>query len=1063
MGSWARLLDFCRQSCLGDWVAFAPSLSVNNRRRRSLVRSHGQNPQSARSSTRRAGLERLETRDLMAADASSFPEALSRFGSIDEVKDFLVDKALDQYASQFGQPLFYYHYLDDGLVAWRDTPQLFQAGSTNDSLAANHSTTNTQVEGVDEADLIETDGEYLYVLRDGELTITDAGPLEVTARVELTGIAVGEYLSGDRLTVITTQYHGWGVDPLFGRFAMDALPFSPSVISKPSVTVTVLDVSNPAQPQLVEETKLDGNYVTSRAIGDKVFVIVGNSDLSLPPPIVVCPEMKESGGEVEGTEIGGVDSSSGERLAANSLVIDPEFRPRDYSDCRYEDREAYLTRINEKLDSILEGLLPQYSSWDENGEFVRGGNLHEPADIVRPFDSVTSQLLSVVSFDVFDDQTGPVAAEAIPTTWTSTLYASQDSLYVFQPRYDGWLGDNTTMVVAFDWDVASGAIHVAATGEVPGTPLNQFSIDEFEGRLRIATSIREFDEFQFVSSSGVFVLERVGSTLSVVGSVTGIAPGETIRAVRFAGDQGYVVTFRQIDPFFTLDLSDPKAPTVVGELKIPGYSGYLHVLDETHVVGLGRVPGDEPWQWNLQVSLFDVSDPALPIRLGAYTFADDVWGSNAEQDHLAFLWMPDLHMLAMPIHSPAVVPLIWNPDAPEVEHLSGLALLKLGLDPDQSALPPIALESIIPQPGTRRGVRIGDLIYAISATEVKSVLVDSPNEVVATLDLGSPPPMFVDIDYELQNALWFSRELPLGINPEVLVDPGIEYRSTPSPWDDLELSDLLHEATSKLATQLGIAPDDIRLVTVESLATDGNAAGTRVLNLVLAVGEQKYLFTTTDGESEFELVDEGYEFPDEPLTREWHNESQPCDIDGDGIIAPIDGLIVVNELNDKGPKSLRSDRPLRSVNVESRPRFAIASPPRYRFDSSGDGLMSPLDALLIINELNGESEGATGEGEATSATDVGSSISVMAAWKLSIPTAPSSSVEANPESVLEIVSAASADPSGAFQDAALQELGVNSLEGSMLADDTTLAHDFSLAAEGALGCAHVDSLFAAEL
>jgi hypothetical protein len=151
------------------------------------------------------------------------------------------------------------------------------------------------------------------------------------------------------------------------------------------------------------------------------------------------------------------------------------------------------------------------------------------------------------------------------------------------------------------------------------------------------------------SESRITVLRRDGDTLAAVGEVTGLGPTEQIRGVRFAGPTAYVVTFRQTDPLYVVDLSDPSAPTVAGELKIPGYSSYLQVLDESRVLGIGQDATDAGRATGLQESLFDVSDPSNPTRTaqlvipGAY--------STAENDHHALLWWPGADLLAIPVQS----------------------------------------------------------------------------------------------------------------------------------------------------------------------------------------------------------------------------------------------------------------------------------------------------------------------------------------------------------------------------------------------------------------------------
>lgn len=1007
MGNWRNL-----------WALWDKPAAASRRRATGPDRRRGSRQRSL------TGTERLEARWAMAAAPfAELPDALPRFDTVEQVEQFLVAKALDDYAAQFGQPAYPYYYLMadtfGGPLALRNSTGEDFSGAP----ASAHSTTNVQVEGVDEADMVETDGQWLYVLRDSELVIADAhsaDSLAEVSRYDFPGIAAGEFLAGDRLTIVSTDWHGWGVDPLFGRVAVDALPFSPSLRSRPTVTVTVLDVADPAAPRLVEQSRFDGSLVDSRAIGDKVFVLLSNADLTLPPPQIVCADRPP--GDKSGEEqVGGEEANAASFQALRPLPWEGD----PGKDCRYEDQATYLARIGEKLDSIVDGLLPHYTSWDDAGQFVRGGVLHEPGDIVRPLNDQTSQLLSVVALNVADDQSGPVAAEAIPTAWNSAVMASAEHLYVFQSTYREGTSGASTDILKFNWDVASGEIRAVAQGAVPGTTLNQFSADEQDGRLRIATTQRRFDENRWISDNGVYVLEELGTSLTVVGAVTGLARGESIRSVRFAGDRGYVVTFEQIDPLFTLDLSDPRAPHVAGELKIPGFSSYLQVLDDNRVLGLGRVPG-EGGRWNVQVSLFDVSDMAQPQRVGSYTFDDTIWSSAAEWEHHAVTWIPALDMLAIPVAGSYFVPPRAGEDPWPLESTSrsGLALLRIGQLGSASPLPAVTLTALVPQEAVQRSVWIDDVIYSLSPTEILAIAAVPPHDVLGRLvweetstDPGGPDPSFPPV-------VWFGGGTV--VDPSIALpetSPG-DPRESPSPWDDQELKTALQQASTLLAQQLGDSVDQLRLVTAERVFRDGTSSNsgppTGQFQLVFGAGDRHYRLRAETGEKmEVELLDADFAFPSAGIRGDWHNASRPCDVDGDGIIAPLDGLIVINEINTKGPAPLRGDRPLRSIAAELRPEFAAPITRRYLFDSSRDDLLSPLDVLLIINQLN-EAPARTGSGEGEAAWAPTS----LAPSYLTSPTAArdtaSSLASVTPSPVGVLPAVATPDRSdGAVQDAAL--------------------------------------------
>jgi hypothetical protein len=238
-------------------------------------------------------------------------------------------------------------------------------------------------------------------------------------------------------------------------------------------------------------------------------------------------------------------------------------------------------------------------------------------------------------------------------TDADTVYASPTSLYVTSDR---WTAPDTnrppaveqTAIHRFDISKA-GETAYAASGSVAGELLNQFSLSEYDGHLRVATTTAPMvpdTAIPQASQSYVSVLEQHGDQLVTVGRVGGLGEGERIYAVRFIGDRGYVVTFRQTDPLYTLDLSDPTAPAVRGEIKMRGYSAYLHPIGDDLLLGVGQAATEFGRRQGTQLSVFDVSDPANPRRLQALHLPDSY--SDAEDDHLAFLWWPQSKLAVMP-------------------------------------------------------------------------------------------------------------------------------------------------------------------------------------------------------------------------------------------------------------------------------------------------------------------------------------------------------------------------------------------------------------------------------
>ena len=253
-------------------------------------------------------------------------------------------------------------------------------------------------------------------------------------------------------------------------------------------------------------------------------------------------------------------------------------------------------------------------------------------------------VLTVYTVDL-DKGLPAVDADAVFTD-ADTVYASPSSLYVATQRYDTQA--EYTSIHRFDISDPDRTGY-AASGAVPGSLLNQFSLSEDKGVLRAATTVG----WGAAAESRVTTLSERGGRLVQRGQVGGLGPGERIFAVRFLGDVGYVVTFRQTDPLYTVDLADPDHPRVRGELKIPGYSAYLHPVGDDLLLGVGQEATDDGRVQGLQLSLFDVSDLARPVRLQRAQLGQRFSSSAVEWDHHAFLWWPATKLALLPIDSEA--------------------------------------------------------------------------------------------------------------------------------------------------------------------------------------------------------------------------------------------------------------------------------------------------------------------------------------------------------------------------------------------------------------------------
>ena len=448
--------------------------------------------------------------------------------------------------------------------------------------------TNVQEIGVDEADIVKTDGTRIFTLSSGQLVVVDAASRTRTGAVTVAeGWGQELFIDGDGLLLIT-------------RSTSDAPDGSETVVQR-------IDVSGGA-PEVVETLNVQGNYISARSVGGTARVILRYDPQWNFPFVFPQTEAAESVAE-----------------AANRAAV---------------------------LNSTLDDWLPHYTLGSADSStgslMVPCGDVHAPS-VFSGF-GVTTVLSVPIDGDFEPSESTAVMAPG------DTVYASVGSLYVATTRWvdsdtfgdddewqDAWRQRRTSI---HRFDITAAEANYEASGEVLGVIHNQFSLSEHNGYLRIVTTVG--GPWGDESESHVRVLSTDGDVMAEVGSVGNIGRGEQVQSVRFVGDVGYVVTFRQIDPFYTIDLSDPANPTIVGELKIPGFSSYLHPIGDTLVLGVGSDADADGRVTGAKVSLFDVSDLTAPLEVATWT-APDGW-NDIGWDHRAFLWWAPENLAVIPVN-----------------------------------------------------------------------------------------------------------------------------------------------------------------------------------------------------------------------------------------------------------------------------------------------------------------------------------------------------------------------------------------------------------------------------
>ena len=552
------------------------------------------------------------------------------------------------------------------------------------------SDTNQQVAGVDEADIVETDGQYIYTLSHGELVVVSAATAEsestVVSRTQLAGSNnLAMFLFEGRLTIISQDYN-YNYDRIDrrGGLAWDILrPASHRTV------VTVLDVTNPDAPTLQQETVVDGTYQNARAVGDQVYVVVNNNE-AIP------------------------------YLPSLNTVRDNE----SSTNYRFENRSEYFERIAGIADDLTPPSVYQRSETEDGAPTLqRLGWLDGASDEIV---SGQSQLTTILQFDTASTESLPVDNISVRTGRYSgaQVYATADSVYLVtneQPsaESDGnfaRLANVNSVSVINKIDFFGEQMVFGGRGSVPGLVESQFSVDEHNGYLRIVTTT---DQWSLASKNHIYVLEDVGDELTIVGRVEDLAPTERVYSARFEGDRAWVVTFRRIDPVFSIDLSDPTDPKVTGELKIPGFSEHLQMIDENHLLAIGRAATDEGRIQGLQVSIFDVSDMTAP-QLRHQKLLDDAengWSHSAAlHDHHAFNFLADAGLLLIPYQD---------------RDSNGLMTLSIDVE---SGIEIVGEATSDSTRNTLRSVQIGDFLYAVSHNAVSVISISDPGTVLYDVD-----------------------------------------------------------------------------------------------------------------------------------------------------------------------------------------------------------------------------------------------------------------------------------------------------------------------------------------
>lgn len=452
-------------------------------------------------------------------------------------------------------------------------------GSTAENTSTEHSDTNIQVKGVDEADVVKTDGKYIYSIYDEKIYISEAnnGNPKLISTINISSNKIEHeyyemYIYNNILVVVANSYTA--IEETSDDIITNSIDYSTiygSYLSNSQVTVMIFDLSDKENPKEISNLTQSGRFTTTRKINNVLYITSGYSisnysEIDKNNPETFCPTYNANG--------------KTNCVPAESIVIAEDIK-----------RITYTT-----ISSI---------------------DLNAPNDF--------ADMCSILGSN-------------------EEVYASKNNMYVTHKQ------GNNTHITRFS--INGTEITENGSFVVDGYLLNQFSMDEHNGYFRVVTEVYEADVemYDTISSDDSSTsLSVFDSNLELVGQIENVAKDENVKSVRFDGDVAYFVTFRQTDPLFTVDLSDPTAPQILSQLKIPGFSEYLHPFGENLLLGFGREADPETGiEEGLKLTMFDVSDKTNVTELATLVFTDDNSYSIAEYNHKAIFIDEERKLIGIP-------------------------------------------------------------------------------------------------------------------------------------------------------------------------------------------------------------------------------------------------------------------------------------------------------------------------------------------------------------------------------------------------------------------------------
>ncbi len=590
----------------------------------------------------------LDNKDISLQEEIEKQTEIKKFASLDDLKNFLEENQNNNnylYNSRMGG-------LQKEMMVDTAMPSREMAMDSSEDL--DYSETNVQVKGVDEADIIKTDGDNIYALSDNQLFLVSAYPgqdSKINSVIKFKNRPSNLYLENDKLVVIGYNYN------------LNSTMRSISILPRSSyIFVKIFNVEDVNNPNLEKEWEFEGSYSDSRLYDGDMYLISNKYNYRLADRPIL-PVILEDG------NLRDFNCKEGDCLQPNVYYFPMPYNSYNYTNV-YKISVSDLDKDIKSSTFLLSGGQNVYMSKDNlylsHNSYLSQRDIEYKAlrKLVYPYLELKEKekinaIEDVESFILSEQEKQNKInnillayinsqSQSEQERWEKNLEAEMKDIYLD-------LEDQLESTVISKIPLANDNLEPSFQGQVPGTILNQFSIDEYQGNLRLATTKnnnwkRRFPDMKAESENNIYILDEELNPLS---HIEGLAKDERIYSARFMQDKIYIVTFKQVDPLFVIDASNPKSLKVLGELKIPGFSNYLHPYNENTLIGFGKDTyvdeNDNVRIKGLKLSLFDVTNPIKPKEIDTYLAGGPSSYSEVLNDHKALLFSKDKNLLVLPV------------------------------------------------------------------------------------------------------------------------------------------------------------------------------------------------------------------------------------------------------------------------------------------------------------------------------------------------------------------------------------------------------------------------------